>query len=179
MIWVDVIKEVVDAVVADSSKPAINADAPYYLHGHPLDIVKVLQEKTTSDTLKFKKWPLIALFQDFTETIGNNQRFQSSTSLNVIIAVDTSPDYDSGQRYDNTFRTILYPVYDLFIEKLIASGWFYISSGLVPHDKIDRLYWGRKGLYGNKGNIFNDYIDAIEIQNLQLSLRNKKHCYGI
>ena len=176
--WIDIFSDIVTEVQDDASKPAVDADAPFYMHGHPLDIIKVLQEKTRNDTLKFKKYPLIALFQDFTESIGENDMIRSSTdSLNIVIAVDTSPDYDSVQRYTNSFRTILYPIYDIFIEKIISSGWFVnAGDGLVSHDKIDRLYWGRQGLYGNEGNIFNDFIDAIEIQNLTLDLRLTQKC---
>ena len=49
MIWVDVIKEIVDEVVADTSKPSgINADAPYFIHGHPIDIMNQLNQRSGS-----------------------------------------------------------------------------------------------------------------------------------
>ncbi len=173
--WVDVIEDVVTEVRNDADKPGVGlipVDSPYYLHGHPLDIIKVLNAKDRSPTNKSKKYPLIALFQDFTEEIGTDQRITSSASLNLVIAYSTKSEYDSPQRYDNSFRTILYPLYDLFIEKLRTSGWFLnASTGLTLHDKIDRLYWGRGETKGNKAVVFNDLIDAIEIQHLRLDLR--------
>jgi len=36
----------------------------------------------------------------------------------------------------------------------------------VEHTPINRLYWGKNGLYGNTGNVFSYYIDAIEIKDL-------------
>lgn len=176
--WVDIIGDIVTEVRTDVDKPSgINADAPYYLYGHPLDVIKELTLKDRSVTEKSKKYPLIALLQDFEEGIGEDHRVQSSTSLNVIIALNTKGDYNSEQRYDNSFRNILYPLYDLFVEKLISSGWFLnVSPDLIPHTKIDRLYWGRSGLYGNEGNVFNDRLDAIEIQNLLLDLNLVKRC---
>jgi hypothetical protein len=43
---------------------------------------------------------------------------------------------------------------------------------LFEHQKYDRLYWGKQGLYGNSGNIFNDFIDAIEINELKFEILN-------
>jgi len=110
--------------------------------------------------------------------MGKNQAVPSAVDdLNIIIAVNTSPDYTSENRYDNSFRTTLYPLYDLLIKHIVKSKWFInVDPGLVPHNKIDRLYWGRNGLYNNESNVFNDYIDAIEIQNLSLELRLKQNC---
>lgn len=173
--WVDIIEDVVTEVRNDASKPGVGiipVDSPYYLHGHPLDIIQTLNLKDGSPSQKAKKYPMIALFQDFTEEMGTDQMIQSSTTLNIIIAYSTSDEYNSAQRYDNSFRTILYPLYDLFIEKVISSGWFLnASESLTSHDKIDRLYWGRGVNKSNKAVIFNDRIDAIEIQDLRLDLR--------
>jgi len=171
--WVDIIEDIVTAVRADTDKPdSIPVDSPYYMHGHPLDVIKTLNQKDRDPVNKSKKYPLIALLQDFTEEMGEDQRIVSETSLNIVIAYHTVSEYNSAQRYDNSFRTILYPLYDLLIEKIIDSGWFLnVGSGRVPHDKIDRLYWGRGETKGNKAVVFNDLIDAIEIQNLRLQLR--------
>jgi len=99
--WVDIFDEIVTDVRNDADNPCDDTDEPFYMHGHPLEIINTI----------------------------------------------------------------------------IACGWFKeVGFGLVPHDKIDRLFWGRSGLYGNEGNIFNDHLDAIEIQNLSLSLRLNKNC---
>lgn len=176
--WVDIIDEIVTDVRNDTNKPvALDSDEPFYMYGHPLEIINTLSQKDKHDTQKFNKFPLIALFQDFTETMGANQAVQSSAELNIIIAVNTSPNYTSEDRYTNTFKTVLYPLYDLFIKHIVKSKWFAnVDPGLVPHNKTDRLYWGRSGLYGNDANIFNDHIDAIEIENLSLELRLKQNC---
>lgn len=177
--WVDIFETIVTAVREDTDKPAaLDMDEPFYMHGHPLEIINILSQKDKHDVHKFNKYPLIALFQDFSETMGENQATRSAVSdLKIIIAVNTLQDYTSENRYDNTFRPTLYPLYDLLIKHIERSGWFKnVSPGLASHTKIDRLYWGHTGLYGNEANIFNDYIDAIEIQNLSLELRLKQNC---
>ena len=176
--WVDVFDEIVTNVRTDTDKPvALDTDEPFYMFGHPKEIINTLSLKDKNDVQKFNKYPLIALFQDFTETVGEDQTIRSSAELNLVIVMNTSQDYTAENRYDNTFRTVLYPLYDLLIKHIEQSGWFKdVDPGLVSHDKIDRLYWGRSGLYGNEGNIFNDFIDAIEIQNLQLDMRLRQNC---
>ncbi len=175
--WVDIISDIVDRMRADDSNPC-TGDAPYYMYGHPLDVIGQLQAKDSNDVYKFRKYPVVILFQDFDEDYGESHSIKSEvTGLNVIIATSTSPDYISEQRYTNNFKPILQPLYELFVEHLIASRQFLeIGEGLVPHVKTDRLYWGRSGLYGNEANIFNDYIDAIEISDLHLKLSKFKYC---
>ena len=177
--WIDVFDEIITDVRADADKPAeLDTDEPFYMYGHPLEIINTLSMKDNHDVQKYNKYPLIALFQDFDETMGEHQAVRSSVeNLNMIIAVNTKPDYTAESRYDNTFRTVLYPLYDLLIKHIVKCKWFHnVDPGLVPHTKIDRLYWGRSGLYSNEGNIFNDSIDAIEVQNLHLNLRLRQNC---
>lgn len=172
MYWVDVIEDIVDLVRADSTKPSVGADAPYYLYGHPRDVVNQLSMKDKHGTLKFKKFPVIILLQDFDETMGESGLIVSETSLNIIIATSTDPNYISSDRYTNTFKPILYPLYELFIEKIATSNYFLeVEQGLVPHTKTDRLFWGT-----NNANTGNDYLDAIEISDLNLKLSKTKNC---
>jgi hypothetical protein len=178
--WVDIIEDIVDEVRSDwTTRPvSLESDSPYYFFGHPREVVIELTEREQSTSLKLKRFPLIALIQDFDENMGNDQKILSSTSLRIIIAMTTDPDYDSAQRYDNTFRTILYPLYDLFIEKLIESAYFLnVGDGLGSHIKTDRPFWGRQEAGNSVANIGKDYVDAIEIRDLQLDLRiSQKNC---
>lgn len=168
---VDIFETFVDAVRADYTPTGYDTEAPFYMYGHPLEIVNILKHKEKG-SFKFKKYPLIALFQDFEERKGENQAINTSVSLNIIIAVNTSNKYISSERYTNTFKEVLYPLYNLLIEKIASSPYVQSVEGIIPHTKIDRVYWGKQGLYGSEGNIFDDYIDAIEIQGLELDLYN-------
>ena len=170
--WVDIIKEIVNEVVADTGKPTgINADAPYYIHGHPIDIMNQLTQRSRG-AMKFKKWPVICLLQDFDEENGQDMTIDSEVNLNIVICMNTKSDYIGSQRYDATFRPTLQPLYELFIEKIAEYNSFIgIGKGLVPHIKTDRLYWGNEG---NTANKFSEYIDAIEISDLNLKYKYKK-----
>jgi len=170
---VDIFKDVTDAVrlVYDpvvTGPPASGGKKPYYLYGHPLEIVNILSEKSSNNTLKFEKFPLIVLFQDFPETITLAGR---DVSLNLAIITDTRQDYYAADRYTNTFKTILYPLWDLLIEYMKRNS--NIDQVTFDYQKTDRLFWGKHGLYGNDGNIFNDFVDAIEIENLKLHIKEQ------
>jgi hypothetical protein len=143
------------------------AKGPYYLFGHPLDIVNVLAEKNKGGIYQYQKYPLIALFQDFEEDIINEG---TQASLNIIIANRTKPTYHADERYKLNFEPVLYPILEQFERALQVSR--HVALASVDYNKTDRLYWGKNGLYGNTGNIFNDHIDAIEINNLQLTFKN-------
>lgn len=147
----------------------IATDPPYYLHGHPRDIINILSLKATKQAMKYTRFPLIALFQDFKET--GEPGYASTADLHLVICTLTRPEYTAAERYDNTFDAILYPLYDEFIAALEKSTELVFDRHTVERE--DRLYWGREGLYENTGNIFNDFIDAIEIINLNVKILNQ------
>lgn len=140
-----------------------------FMYGHPVEIVGQLQQMT--GIYEAEKWPLVALFQDFEEKKGDSLSIESSVNLNIIIAQMTLPTLTSPERYEQTFKPVLYPLYEAFINQVALSGQFSEREpGLIKNVKIDHVYWGKKGLYGSSANTFNDYIDAIEIKDLQLKL---------
>ena len=144
-----------------------NSLAPYYMHGHPQEIVNILSQKTHNQTLKFQKYPLIALFQDFDEDINGSRR---DVNLNLVICTETKPEFEATERYQQTFGPVLNPLFALFFSELKKFYYLNILPDNITFTKTDRVYWGRQGLYGSDGNIFDDHIDAIEIQNFNLSL---------
>ena len=142
-------------------------ETPYYFFGHPKEIVNTLSEYTKSRVKASKKYPLIALFQDFEESVISGA---VEVSLNIIIANITKPEYKADDRYTYNFEPVLYPIYNKLIPAIRQSRQVEFVDEV--HDKIDRLYWGREGLYGSEANIFNDHIDALEINNLSLRIKN-------
>jgi hypothetical protein len=156
---VDMMREVVQAI--DYPKPI------GYLHGHRLEIANMLIEQ---DKHKADKYPLIALRQDFEETIvGKMHQY----SLNLAILEYTDRNYTAEQRYVNVFKPILYPIYSAFFIALRKKG-FYWSGWLnmPPHTKIDRPFWGVSQTNRNIEQIFTDPLDAIEIINLKINILN-------
>jgi hypothetical protein len=150
----------------------------HFDHGHPSEIIETLQQKDKSGTnLVFDKYPLVALFHDYPERFNQEVGIRGSVTLHMIIARSTEPTYKSSDRYDNNFKPVLYPIYGELMKQIIKSPYFMGAQSVnqLSHTKIDRLYWGREGLYKNEGNVFNDFIDCIEIRDLELKL-NINNC---
>ena len=176
---VDIIKEVV-AKVNDKLLPQLqtfdqNIQVIHFEHGHPKEIIETLVQMDQSPEDRYKKYPLVMLFQDFGEDFSDKPgSYLVNATLQIVIAFHTDKDLKAAERYSNTFKPVLYPIYDelknqINAHKLIVSQ----SAKQIKHRKFDRLYWGREGLYGTSAGILNDYIDAIEVQNLQLTFNFK------
>lgn len=171
---VEIFQEVVNRVESNvlGSLQALDSkiEGVHYEHGHPLEIVETLKQKDKSQTYRFQKYPLIALFQDFAEVKGPIG-FEREVNLHLIIAKGTKSEYKAKDRYEHNFKPFLYPVYESFLEEINREKRFQTyGSNRIEHTKWDRLFWGRNGLFGNQSNVFNDFLDVIEIKNLKLKI---------
>jgi hypothetical protein len=148
-----------------------------FMWGHPIEIVNTLGDWTKHDDLKFDKFPLIALFTDI-PIFKNKYGDYDGTLLEIIIATGTERTYDSPTREIKTFAPILRPLYTYFMEELERSNVFAVNdvNTDLKHEYNERFFWGKQGIYGNVGNVFNDFIDAIQIRNLDLKV-NVNNCY--
>lgn len=139
----------------------LNNGAITYLHGHPTELVKVLNEILGEQNCGANKYPAILLFQDFEEREIDSK--YSTADLHLIIVNSTTPHLLAHERYEKIFKPLLMPIYDRFIQLVRRRNADY----KLNTRKIDRLYWGQKGLaYYDEGgtkNVFNDYLDAIEV----------------
>lgn len=145
------------------------ACAPYFMDGHMLEIANKLTEKKTVE-FRYKKYPLIILFQDFKMEEG---QVKGEVILNIAIVNNTKINYDTQQRRDNNFTPILNPLYDKFVDKLNYSRRFNVES---DPDVTRRYYWGSH--LNPSVQKTGDPLDAIEIENLRLSYfkNNNTNC---
>lgn len=138
--------------------------APYYIYGHPREIAMRLSNKKGAVD-KFRKFPLIALFQDFQESHGSeNYNIDYALPFTIVIVYKTDKTYVSETRYTNVFKPILYPIYENLLKKIDDSPYILTESlETIDHTKTDRLYWGVEGVYSSEGLIFNENLDAIQV----------------
>lgn len=168
---VDIIEEVIAAV--DAKMFPILGKHINYEPGSAIQIQGELQKLNQSITLKNTKYPLIGLFQGFPESIATGGyttvTFPALTIATLSVATD-----NTKKRYDNTFRTILYPIYQEFLRQLprhrnvvgncadIFGGKKVDYPGMIPMDKT-----------------MNEWLDAIEIQGLQITFKYVHNCKRI
>jgi hypothetical protein len=138
-----------------------------YHHGHLLEVKNTFKEYTTIAAVKREQFPAVVLVQDFPEEI-NNLTGEREATCTIFLVTDSQQKYTAADRYTNTFKPILYPLYDLFFDELRYND--NVADADMKHTKIDRVFWGRESGEGSLSNIFHDFIDAIEISNLKVKI---------
>lgn len=126
------------------------------------------------DTCRLK-FPIICLLSPFTE---DRTEERARVELEFYIIVNTEKDYTNEDRELISFERVLRPIYRLFMEEIGRDGRFvHDYRGVVPHRYTENYRYGRVGVLGADGKPFRDFIDAIEIKNLELTIKKTK-CYG-
>jgi len=151
-------------VLIESVVNSMDVKPKNFIHGTPTEILNRLIEMGNSSE-RFKKFPLIALIHDIDQNIDGNTSYD--VKLNIVIANATEPNYSSHQRLTKNIIPILQPLYESFLKSIDKSGYF-VSRYTHPHTKVNRMYWGRSD---NKQNKTTDYLDAIELQSLELKVK--------
>lgn len=162
-IWIpDLVMEVVGNVAVALGRPV------YFDYGRHPEVQKNLIKKDKSITQKNQKFPLVWLVMDFIEDrTSSKDVYCVLPNLSIWIITNTKEEYSMDERRDNTFVPVLYPIYDELLNQFRKSLSFERSPLGIPHSKIDRAYWG-----ADNKNMFSSYIDAIELANLKLSVKN-------
>ncbi len=140
----------------------------YYMYGHPKEIAKRLQELSNSTTQKDKKFPLIILFTDvmINRSIPG---FYGTAKLRMLVCNITQPEYTSDKRTALNFRPILHPIKEELINQIGKYSGFTTEDELT-FSETDMYFYGSSI---NDKNIFNDYIDAIELRDIKINIKNK------
>lgn len=142
-----------------------------YQYGHVKELVATLFQYDKSQQLKYTKYPLVYLVMDFPEDRGNQPGFYATVTLEIVIAHQTDATYKASERMQNVFKPVLYPIYYSLLDAIAAHPMINENNAdIIKHRKIDRVYWGRESIGGTDGNVLNDYVDAIDITNLKLTI---------
>lgn len=136
-----------------------------YTYGRHIQILQYLQKLNNNGETKY---PLIALYQDFPERRGaaDNVGYYSQVMIpKILIACLTRSTDPPELRYETTFKPILYPIYYSFVDN-IANSFDVVDNDV---DDITHVKWDRPGTMPTDVS-HNEYIDAIEINNLTLTI---------
>lgn len=166
---VDVIKEVVQAT---SQKVYGNPLAIDFQPGRSDQILKELLKinQSIATSTKAGKYPLVALFYDFPQSKTGFYAY-SVTLPKLSIATLTNQNDKLLDRMNKTFKPILYPIYYEFLRQLCR------HKNVVGNDPdaFNHNLWERPGNQPEGGNM-NDYLDALELQGLQLTFKTVNVC---
>lgn len=140
----------------------------HYEYGPGKEILETLKQKDMAPSFRNKKYPLVALLMEFPETRNPTIGVYAEADLSLVFCHHTKIDYKTAERYEKTFKPVLYPIYLKFMHELEMSGIAFSQTGEYEHQKVDCPYYGRE----NK-NVGNDFLDAIEVNNLKIRLYQK------
>lgn len=144
---------------------------PFFMYGHRREISNRLLMKDKDKVYKYQKYPLIALRLPIEENILYDSIHE--VGLNIAFLAFTDKNYRAPERYANVIQPVLQPLYEDFMQKLQESSEI-MNIGGIEHQKTDRLFYGVEALEGNERYIFNDPLDGIELQDLNLKLIENK-----
>lgn len=148
----------------------------YFDYGRYLEITRRLTQKTMGVESKSERFPLIWLVIPFEERNGQTEEYTDLTNLQIIIATLTKPDSTTPDRIADNFIPRLYPIYFELLNQVKESGYFSDIGYGIEHRKIDQPYWdGKDGVSGGGANMFDDFIDAIQLKNISLTV-NESTC---
>lgn len=168
---VDIMKEVCEAL-SEKRGHAVN-----YIFGDSSYMRENLLQMSKSKEVEGLKYPLVGLYSPFEEQRDSDGYFCRG-NVNMILAVRTVAGYTNEQRLDISFKGFLRPFYNDFIEVLKSSQKLDFGySGIVPHVYVENYSFGRRGAIDADGESLSDKIDAIEIKNLELTVKNQD-CYA-
>lgn len=164
----DIFREIVD----DTAK--LYGSNVSYMFGDWEYIAGQLTKWSESPKTSKLKFPIICLYSPYVEDRTSKI---PNVSLEFLIMVDTRKEYINEEREKISFKRVLRPVYDAFIKSILASPDLVNEyKGIVSHLYTENYRYGRKGVEAD-GKPFRDFIDAIEIKNLNVKIKNIK-CYG-
>jgi len=161
-IFPDVFKEVVDQVVSDPEIIAIlqpffegvDVSVPFFEYGTYLELLETCVRK---DNNQEAKYPLIWLVWEQSE---NQQKwiepYMYTLNVKVFICDNTPIDSTTRQRYEQTMKPILYPIFFSFIEALGHHPNIELNDEF-KYPANDHPFW-----LNNPDNTY-DTLSAIEI----------------
>lgn len=122
-----------------------------------------------------QKFPCLALYSPFTEQRGGERQAVGTRTayLQMLLMVNTRPEYDNETRERVSFEAILRPLYDCLMEAIRKERRIVTPyKGTIAHDYRENYRYGRSGVNGSDGKTFFDYIDAIELNKMQVVFRD-------
>lgn len=180
IVLVDKLREIV-AKVSDALTPSLSLVNPHitgvhFEHGHILEVVETINERAKMEATRYSNYPLVVLVQDYKSAMFPALGVQEKATVRMLILNFTDAAKKAEDRKRDNFEPILWPIYERLVIELQNHPSFFNYSE-PAHTKTDHYFWGREGVLGNTGGIFGDWVDCVEIENLELKIKTKT-CYG-
>lgn len=153
---------------------AIECPEIHYVFGNGKYVKDNLDELSRIDGGDELKFPLIALFCPFIER-RDSPDWYTRAKVRLLIACPSSADWSNEMRLETSFQNILRPIYNSLLIALKVDGRFDFGyNGHVDHEYSENYSYGRYGAVAENGEKVSEFIDAINITNLELKVKLQK-----
>jgi len=169
---IDIIRDIVTkteaAVLAELQLANSLIQAVNFVPGTPIEMTDVLDTMAKQPSLEMKTFPLFGLFIPIIENKGTEIGIDGVEGIKICIAMTSNPTIRTPERMTKNFKPILYPIYYEFLNQLsLDKRLLKTDNNGFKHRKIDWPYYDPES---NK-NAFNNFVDAIEIKDLELKIK--------
>lgn len=144
----------------------------YFFYGHPKEINTVLARK---DKTRSFKYPAIFFFLGL-DVIRDSRGYFGKCSPVFAIVNETKGTYITQDRIDNNFKTVIWPIYEAFIQALQEDVTVSpIGGNLMQfnHTYHDHYFYGSDENAESK-KAFDDQLDAMTIEFDELIIEKEK-----
>lgn len=161
----DLMEDMMRYVRLDLTDKFNSSQKPYFNHD---TMQKFINEMLEKDSNSVDKFPVVYMRPDYIEDYNTgDSRVLYNATIELYIIHRTEPIYKVGNRYEEVFKPILYPIFEALMYRLKHYAGFTFN---YEHSKQDLLQWGL-----NNENFVNEYIDAIHLTNMTLGVM-KTNC---
>lgn len=160
--------------VTDGNNGSIPVQCPEinYTFGNAQYVKDRLDELSKTPEGNAMKFPLIALFCPFIEQ-RNSSDYHSKAKVRILIACQSSKEWSNEQRRETSFENILRPIYRSFLKALMKDRRLDFGyKRVIAHEYSENYSFGRYGAHTGTGDAVSEPIDAINITNLELTIKN-------
>jgi hypothetical protein len=151
---------------------------PVYFDYGAYDVVnKNLQSLDQSITMKDRKYPLIWLVTPIREVITPGADYACDLQdIDILICVKSDATSSNDERNAASFATYLRPIYHELLRQIDSSYLFTCTSMKgISHEVREWPYHSGVESASGKVNLFNDFIDCIQIRRLRLQVNHSQN----
>ena len=138
-----------------------------YQHGSYKAIQKYLDVSLDNKEPKSKRFPIVCLItEDLVQDVEVNPSQDTSYPLHIVIATYTKQNYTEAKRLEESFKAVLWPMYNAIIDKLRRYSKNEYKE--LPHKKQDQFFFSTND--NKKANKLGYILDAVELTGLNILL---------
>lgn len=170
-------KQIVDKVNTTFSTRLTSPFNVYFYYGVHDVVKKQLQTLDESIFMKDLKFPMIWLVTPIAENCPAGAEYACDlTDVMVLICMKSDSTSSNDARNTSIFETYIRPIYEELKKQMDNSYFFTItSSNSIPHEVREWPYHSGTEAASGKMNLFDDFIDCLQIRRMRLQVNHSQN----